>query len=243
MERQLPLCTASTPARDTRLDDAQDGYGSPRTMQAAGIALRHAVGRPPTAPRHASRGFKEFLFLVGNPFHTYCGKKGTALKAGWRRACCALSRTSSERMGRASVLLIRGGFEVCPAEQLSPFLSLSSPSFLSLSSTHSRRTRRGRAKAREGLTKRRTCPPVLTTSEPSATFLVADCTPTPATVVAAVALSILCACALIAASGGKGRSSDTLEENSQAAAAAFIKANNLGPSVIQIENMLTGDRF
>ena len=64
MERQLPLCTASTPARDTRLDDAQDGYGSPRTMHAAGIALRHAVGRPPTAPRHASRGFKEFLFLV-----------------------------------------------------------------------------------------------------------------------------------------------------------------------------------
>ena len=62
MERQLPLCTASTPARDTRLDDAQDGYGSPRTMHAAGIALRHAVGRPPTAPRHASRGFKEFLF-------------------------------------------------------------------------------------------------------------------------------------------------------------------------------------
>ena len=64
MERQLPLCTASTPARDTRLDDAQDGYGSPRTMHAAGIALRHAVGRPPTAPRHASRGFKEFLFSV-----------------------------------------------------------------------------------------------------------------------------------------------------------------------------------
>lgn len=63
MERQLPLCTASTPARDTRLDDAQDGYGSPRTMHAAGIALRHAVGRPPTAPRHASRGFKECLSL------------------------------------------------------------------------------------------------------------------------------------------------------------------------------------
>ena len=64
MERQLPLCTASTPARDTRLDDAQDEYESPRTMHAAGIALRHAVGRPPTAPRHASRGFKEFLFSV-----------------------------------------------------------------------------------------------------------------------------------------------------------------------------------
>ena len=67
MERQLPLCTASTPARDKRLDDAQDGYGSPRTMHAAGVALRHAVGRPPTAPRHASRGFKEFLFSVGPP--------------------------------------------------------------------------------------------------------------------------------------------------------------------------------
>ena len=57
MERQLPLCTASTPARDTRLDDAQDGYGSPRTMHAAGIALRHVVGRPPTAPRHAPAVF------------------------------------------------------------------------------------------------------------------------------------------------------------------------------------------
>ena len=146
-------------------------------------------------------------------------------------------------MGKASVPWIRGGFEVCPAKQPFPFLSLSFPSSLSLSSTHSRRDRRGTAGAKEGLTKGRSSPPVLTASEPSDAFLVADCTPIPATVVAAVALSILCACALLSASGGKGRSSDTLEENSQAAAAAFIKANNLGPSVIQIENMLTGDRF
>ena len=60
-ERQLPLCTARAPARDTRLDDAQDEYESPRTMHAAAVALRHAVGRPPT---HSSIGFRHFVFLV-----------------------------------------------------------------------------------------------------------------------------------------------------------------------------------
>jgi len=64
MELQLPLCTASPPARDTRRDDAQDGYQSPRTMHPAGVALRHAVGRLPTAPRHSSSGIEDFLFAI-----------------------------------------------------------------------------------------------------------------------------------------------------------------------------------
>ena len=78
-ERQLPLCTARAPARDTRLDDAQDEYESPRTMHAAAVALRHAVGRPLTAPRHSSVGFHVFTCrILGERFATLqANKEGT----------------------------------------------------------------------------------------------------------------------------------------------------------------------
>ena len=63
-ERQLPLCTARAPARDTRLDDAQDVYESLCTLHAPGLALRHSSCNPPTAPRHTSSKNEEFLFSV-----------------------------------------------------------------------------------------------------------------------------------------------------------------------------------
>jgi hypothetical protein len=52
----------------------------------------------------------------------------------------------------------------------------------------------------------------------------------------------LCLCALALAASWRSSSADVLAEDGRKAADAFIKANNLGTSVIQIENMLTGAR-
>jgi hypothetical protein len=60
----MTLCNASPPTRDMRLDDAWNGYKSPRTIHAAGVALRHVVGRQPTAPRLGVLDKDPFLFSV-----------------------------------------------------------------------------------------------------------------------------------------------------------------------------------
>lgn len=49
-------------------------------------------------------------------------------------------------------------------------------------------------------------------------------------------------CALALGASWQSSSADVLAEDDRKAADAFIKANNLGTSVIQIENMLTGAR-
>ena len=60
--RRNTCCRPS--ARDTRMDDAQDGYESTRTMHVAGVALRPAVSRPPTAPRPCPFFFLRSSFLA-----------------------------------------------------------------------------------------------------------------------------------------------------------------------------------
>ena len=49
-------------------------------------------------------------------------------------------------------------------------------------------------------------------------------------------------CALALGASWQSSSADVLAEDDRKAADAFIKANDLGTSVIQIENMLTGAR-